>query len=204
MSLDPKALATIASVINHDECVIIDTKPQFECPRFKVQMVVYRKGLEEPRKTYNLELPGDLLVIIPRVGSKLLMVQEKRPPQEKTFWTFPIGSIVSGMPLADVAQGILTERSGTITTRFVYLGSFSPSRYIKNKAHVMAAENVSRVEALGENYKDKVQLLDEQQFGSLLIKREMNDGLVLASYAYYVTSDYYAEVHGAPTNSNQR
>jgi len=171
--------------------------------RFKVREIVYKTKAKEIRKTWKIELPGDLIVLIPRFQDKLVLIEEISPPNLGPTWTFPIGFIVSGMPVGDTAQAVLTEKTGMVAHNFAYLGQLSPSRYIKNRAHIMAADGIRRLKG-SEAPKNRVSLFTEQQLGSLLINRDLDDGLALASYAYYVTSNYFAEVHGAPNDPNRR
>lgn len=181
---------------------ILDSRKSHECPRFKVNETIYQIGKQEPRKTYKIELSGDLLVIIPRFDQKILLIKDWQIPNPTPAWGFPTGVIPLGKPIAEIAQELLQRTTGTIAQRFVYLDQFVISKYIENVAHVMAADGVHRVKNASVNFSDKVRLFSEKEVGSLLVKRELDDGLALASYVYYATSDYFVEAHGYGQPSN--
>lgn len=180
------------------ELKILSHKETYKCSRFGVNETKYQIGTDEPRVTYKIQLIGDLLVVIPRFKQKIVLVGEIQPPSTDVRWGFPTGFIVSGMGIADTAQSILLDKTGLAAQKFHVLGSFHPSRYMDNIVHVMAADGLTRQKDQAPNDKDKLQLLTEQEIGLLLIQRSIDDGLALASYAYYATSNYFAEVHHGP------
>lgn len=182
---------------------ICNQKITYECPRFKVEETVYQTE-GNTRKTFSVRPSGDLLVIIPRMQDKILFVETQAPPHPVKHWTFPCGFVSPGVAIADTAQTILLENSGTVAQRFVYLGKFYPSRYINAIAHVMIGEGLSRLKDRSQDFKGKVAFHTEKRIGSLLMERSLGDGLALASYVYYVTSEHYwTEVHHGARNPNR-
>lgn len=186
-----------------DSFEIQNQKVTYDCSRFKVEETVYQQK-DGTRKTYTIRPSGDFLVIIPRLNDKLLFVESIAPPSPTRQWTFPSGFVTPGVAIADTAQTVLLENSGTVAQRFIYLGKFYPSKYINAIAHVMIGEGLSRLKDRARDFKDKVTLFSEKQVGSLLMDRALGDGLALASYVYYVTSEHYwTEVHHGARNPNR-
>lgn len=170
-------------------------KNTYECPRFKVEETVYENegGL---RKTYQVRPAGDFLIIIPRLNEQLLFVKANNPPNPYVQWVFPVGFASPGVAIADTAQTILLENSGTVAQRFIYAGKFTPSRYMNAVAHVMIGEGLHRLKEKNEEFVDKIKLFTEKEVGELLADRILGDGLTLASYVYYVTSQHFwSKVH---------
>lgn len=178
-------------------------KTSYECPRFKVEETVYTQD-GSTRKTFMVRPSGDLLVIIPRLNDKIVFMESYSPPLPEKQWILPVGFVSPGVAIAETAQTILVENTGTVAQRFIYLGKFYPSKYMNTIAHVMIGENLSRYTGAAEDVKDKVAFFDEKKIGSLLMERTLGDGLTLASYVYYVTSEHYwTEVHNGARNSNR-
>jgi hypothetical protein len=181
---------------------VVDSKDDaYECPRFKVEEYVYTNEGEQ-RKTFTIRPPNDFLIVIPRLEKQLLLVKTTNPPNPYIQWTFPTGFVVPGVAIADTAQTILLENSGTVAQRFIYAGKFYPSKYLNAVAHVMIGEGLHRFKDRNQNFTDKVQLLTEEGVAELLTNRVLIDGLTLASYVYYVTSQHYwVEVHKGARDS---
>lgn len=178
-------------------------KTPYKCPRFEVEETTYTVD-NNTRKTFSIRPSGDFLVIIGHLKDKILFIKSESPPHPVKQWTFPIGFLTPGVALADTAQTVLLENTGTVAQRFIYIGKFYPSKYINAIAHVVLGEGLGRLKDRQEEFKDKVTLFSQKEVGSLLINRSLGDGLTLASYVYYVTSEHYwTEVHDA-RNPNRR
>lgn len=170
-------------------------KTPYECTRFKVEETVYQTE-DGQRKTFAIKPSGDFLIIIPRLESKILLIKNHAPPIPTAQWVFPTGFITPGVALADTAQNILLENTGTVAHRFIYIGKMFPSRYMNAIAHVLVGEGLAKLKDRYLDFQDKVSLYTERQIGTLLVDRKIDDGLTLASYTYYVTSEHFwTEVH---------
>lgn len=175
----------------------------YECSRFKVEETVFNEE-GDTRRTHTIRPSNDFLVIIPRLEDKILLLKEEAPPHPFKQWVFPMGYVTQGIAIADTAQSLLVEKSGTAAQRFIWIGKFFPSNYMNAIAHVMIGEGLHRIKGKSESFKGKVSLFSEKEVGMLLMERAFNDGLALASYVYYVTSEHYwTEVHHGARHSHR-
>lgn len=162
----------------------------YECPRFKVEEVRYSTP-GGGRRTFTIRPPNDLVIIIPRLEGKLLLINKEAPPIPQKQWMFPTGFVTPGVAIADTAQTVLIENTGTVAQKYIYIGKIYPSQYLNAIAHIMIGDGLQRLKGQHKDFEDSVAMLSQKEIGSLLIDRTFNDGLALATYTYYVTSDYY-------------
>lgn len=176
--------------MSEPEFQIEEQKQVYQCPRFKVEEVRYSTtgGI---RRTFTVRPSGDLIVIIPRLEGKLLLINKETPPIPQKQWVFPTGFITPGVALADTAQAVLIENTGTVAQKYIYIGKIYPSQYLDAIAHIMIGDGLQRLKGQHKDFEGNVAMMSQKEIGSLLINRSFNDGLALATYTYYVTSDYY-------------
>lgn len=183
---------------------IQDKTISYKCPRFSVEETTYLNSAKELRKTYTLTVPSDVLIIIPRLQEKIFLLSAETPPYPKVQYLFPSGFLSPGIPLADTALAILIESLGVTAQKFIYIGKFRPNRYIMFDAHVMVADGLQRLKEKSDLLKDKILVKTEKEIADLLIDRHLDDGLTLAAYTYYVTSQHYwTEVHQDPVTKKK-
>jgi ADP-ribose pyrophosphatase len=87
--------------------------------------------------------PVDGVTVVALTGAEVVLVEEYRPRQRRTFLTVPGGAVDAGEDLRAAARRELREESGYVADSVEYVRSYYPDGWVRHRRHVAVATDLS-------------------------------------------------------------
>lgn len=114
----------------------------FECPRFSV---LRRTSPRTGRRTWWVQLPDVVSIVAIGSDGRILVIDEYRPEDQRSYLGIPAGGVLPGEALKDAARRELREETGYDAANLhrvhVYTGG---SSLLRQKVHVFRANNLGK------------------------------------------------------------
>jgi ADP-ribose pyrophosphatase len=124
------------------EWPVLGTETEYETPFFEAGY----DRVERPdgtRGDYYWIDPVDGVTVVALDDGEVVLVEEYRPRQRRTFLTVPGGAVDAGEDVSRAARRELREESGYEAETVEYVRSYYPDGWVRHRRHVVVATDLS-------------------------------------------------------------
>ena len=125
-----------------DEWPVHEAVTEYETPFFEAGY----DRVERPDGThgdYYWVDPVDGVTVVALTGEEVVLVEEYRPRQRRTFLTVPGGAVDEGEDVCAAGRRELREETGYEAEAVEYVRSYYPDGWVRHRRHVVVATDIS-------------------------------------------------------------
>ncbi len=173
----------------------IKSNTVYKAKRFSVKKdkVLLPDGQEDE---YEYIEKKDFVLIIPRLGSSFVVVEQFRYPVKKRLIEFPQGVCNDNELPEKAAIRELQEETGLIPSKLMYLGRLDLAKASSSQGyHVYFANDFSKGQIKLDNTEGDltVKNIEKQQIEKMIKKGKITDSPTIAAYTLYLLNVEHSE-----------